>query len=403
MLISSCSNRLRMPTSKRRRVSYVLSFCMFFTVCFATLYSLNTHATGGEQVIFERGRSRDACHQNAEGRILSFVNNINGSCDDPQRQRVCQERLSSLAIPRLLNSSLAVGCDAGCLFHAVISEAGGKTVNQLAFSAFLRAFIVTQPVESKLYIWSLPWDNIELPDITQGCSVQNLNVKLADGRWRTRILLQKIERAALGTSNLLKMTAFWLVGNDFRLLRSMVRLSDLLRFHLLQKHGGIYIDSDVLLLRDLSPLCNSTFTYQWSDKDAENSAVFGCPKNCRFVNEYIQSAGTSPLAYHPLKWRRVGRHNVRRWPVRLPTMLFDPVWLKQIGSDTEDPAKYLFTKHEDFVKAGVADIHIKSRYRAFPASLAYHWHGGFAAIPESQEAASTFSQLHSLACSWIRH
>jgi hypothetical protein len=50
---------------------------------------------------------------------------------------------------------------------------------------------------------------------------------------------------------------------------------------------GIYIDSDVLILRDLTPLCNATFVYQWSDKDADNSAVFGCAKNCRFVNEFI--------------------------------------------------------------------------------------------------------------------
>jgi mannosyltransferase OCH1-like enzyme len=27
--------------------------------------------------------------------------------------------------------------------------------------------------------------------------------------------------------------------------------------------GGIYVDSDMLLLRDLTPLCNSTFVYQW--------------------------------------------------------------------------------------------------------------------------------------------
>ena len=79
-------------------------------------------------------------------------------------------------------------------------------------------------------------------------------------------------------------------------------------------------------------------------------------------------------------------------------MMFDPVWLKQIGSDLHDPADYIFTRHEDFVKAETAPLQIESRAKAFPASLAYHWHGGFASIPERPEPQSTFSQLHSLAC-----
>lgn len=39
--------------------------------------------------------------------------------------------------------------------------------------------------------------------------------------------------------------------------------SDFFRLLMLQKYGGIYIDFDVLLLRDLSPLLKYDFLYQW--------------------------------------------------------------------------------------------------------------------------------------------
>lgn len=387
-----------MASARRRLVRYVLSLsaCLFFFLSVAR--NGTTRATDREPLVLEPGYSEDICNGSAEKRLFSFFQDIGDSCHDPQRQRSCRSRLSRTAIPKLLDAPLVESCDNGCSFHVIISEAGGKAVKKVAFSAFLRAFIASQPQTSVLYIWSLPWDSIILPDITEDCGQENMNTKLRDGSWLRRIKLQRFELADLGTLNLLNMVVYKLLGNDFRVLRSMVRLSDLLRFHLLRKYGGIYLDSDVLLLHDLTPLCNSTFTYQWSDKDAENSAVFGCPKNCRFVNEYIRRAGSAPISYHPLKWRRVGRKGIHRWPVRLPTMVFDPVWLKQIGSDSADPADYIFTKHEDFVKAGVNQTPIYSRLSVFPASLGYHWHGGFASIPDAPEPESVFQQLHEMAC-----
>ena len=390
----SSARKLRVKCSKQNLVFISIGV----TICLVALSQNGNTQTGKDDLIMEPVDFKDVCVRQADLKLDSFVKDIDNTCADSRRQRKCQERLSRWAIPNLVEAKLEAKCDAGCLFHAIVSEAGGKMVNRLAFSAFLRAFIVTQPQESELYIWSLPWDDIKLPDIAQGCSAQNLNVKLVEGTWRNRIKFRKFEHAHLGVSNVLKMSIYRFVGNEFRLLRSMVRLSDLLRFHLLKQYGGIYLDSDMLLLRDLTPLCNATFTYQWSDKDADNSAIFGCPKNCRFVNQFIRNARSNSLSYHPLKWRENGKRGISRWPVRLPTMVFDPVWLKQIGSDLLDPADYIFTRHEEFVRAGTTPLQIDSRANAFPASLAYHWHGGFASIPERPEPQSTFSQLHSLAC-----
>ena len=70
-------------------------------------------------------------------------------------------------------------------------------------------------------------------------------------------------------------------------------LSDLVRFIVLRKYGGIYTDLDNIFIKEMSPLCGSSFFYYWSDSDAQspsdsnvalaNTAVMGCALGCDFV------------------------------------------------------------------------------------------------------------------------
>jgi hypothetical protein len=77
-------------------------------------------------------------------------------------------------------------------------------------------------------------------------------------------------------------------------------------------------------------------------------------------------------------------------------MTFDPVWLKDGGMDSRDPAEYHFVKPEEFARKNITLL--STRDDAFPASLGYHWHGGFSSIPNTPHPGSMFSQLHNLAC-----
>lgn len=45
---------------------------------------------------------------------------------------------------------------------------------------------------------------------------------------------------------------------------SHVAYSDAVRFLVLYRFGGIYIDGDVLLLRNLEPFSHYDFVYEWS-------------------------------------------------------------------------------------------------------------------------------------------
>lgn len=64
--------------------------------------------------------------------------------------------------------------------------------------------------------------------------------------------------------------------------------SDFFRLLMLNKYGGFYIDFDVLLLRDLSPLLNYDFLYKWGDdtNDMINGAVMHLQKDS-YINNLL--------------------------------------------------------------------------------------------------------------------
>src|SRR4051812_42616485 len=53
----------------------------------------------------------------------------------------------------------------------------------------------------------------------------------------------------------------------------MAIVSDAVRFVVLHEFGGMYIDADVLLLRDLQPFYTHEFAYRWSTFNEFNTAV----------------------------------------------------------------------------------------------------------------------------------
>ena len=393
--MKSFENRLPRRKSPYTRAFIVLAIAL---IGFVTLFGVESPELAPSRPQPQSSATKRACVGLAESRLLSFTEATTGACRDSDRQRACQDVLAREALPTLLNAIPGEGCARACQIHAIISELGGSNVSGVSFTAFLRAFIVTQPESSVLNVWASPWDTYELPDVAEGCAEgdQHFNPRLRAEQWRSRIRLRRLTRRDFGSWNLFRLWLYRAFGNDFRVYVSVRRLSDMLRFKLLDTHGGIYIDSDILLLRDLTSLCNSTFLYPWGSLDADNNAVVGSPKNGPFVAEFIRQAGNSPLAYHPLKWRKVAGKNIEDWPTRIPVMVFDPLWLKDSGLDSRDPAKYPFDTRKGFANKSIQPLH--TREDAFPASLGYHWHGGFGSIPSEPSPGSMFAQLHNMGC-----
>ena len=110
--------------------------------------------------------------------------------------------------------------------------------------------------------------------------------------------------------------------------RRVWRDGDLFRILILHNYGGVYVDSDVVLLRTLGPLLDREFVYQWEDRDDEyNGAVMHVTRGGRFARELID--GVIELRAGNFAW---GRDNLRRALTRgcdvaaWPCAFFDAEW-----------------------------------------------------------------------------
>jgi hypothetical protein len=85
---------------------------------------------------------------------------------------------------------------------------------------------------------------------------------------------------------------------------------DLFRLLILHKYGGFYIDMDVLVLRNMSPLHNYEFLYQWgtSGFTAEeptitmNGAIMKLDKNSKLSIEFLDKLSKSPIIKNSTIW-----------------------------------------------------------------------------------------------------
>ena len=64
---------------------------------------------------------------------------------------------------------------------------------------------------------------------------------------------------------------FWLF--ERWCIPKIVALSHAVHFVVLHKLGGVHIDADILLLRDLQPFYEYDFAYQWSNRNEYNTAI----------------------------------------------------------------------------------------------------------------------------------
>jgi WD repeat and SOF domain-containing protein 1 len=112
--------------------------------------------------------------------------------------------------------------------------------------------------------------------------------------------------------------------------RASVALSDIARFVLCHRFGGVYLDADVILLRDWAELlrCPSAFAYRWSRLDAYNTAVLRLRRGSALGSFILRAARAQRLDLHPMAISRYLREaGLDLLLARLPDALFDPAWL----------------------------------------------------------------------------
>lgn len=117
-------------------------------------------------------------------------------------------------------------------------------------------------------------------------------------------------------------------NNDYD--RLSVVLSDMARFVLTHRFGGVYLDADTILLRDWTELWNwhGAFAYRWSRLEKYNTAVLKMQRGSAIGHLVFRSAVANGLDFHPMTVSRYTKDaNVEGLLLRLPDALFDPAWL----------------------------------------------------------------------------
>lgn len=112
--------------------------------------------------------------------------------------------------------------------------------------------------------------------------------------------------------------------------RLSVILSDMARFVLTHRFGGVYLDADTIFLRDWEELWGwkGQFAYRWSWHNKYNTAVLKLHKGSALGTFLFKTALENGLDFHPMTVSRylkdAGLENLL---FRIPDALFDPAWL----------------------------------------------------------------------------
>jgi WD repeat and SOF domain-containing protein 1 len=179
--------------------------------------------------------------------------------------------------------------------------------------------------------------------------------------------------------------------------RLSVVLSDMARFVLCHRFGGIYLDADTLLLRDWEELWGwkGAFAYRWSRLDKYNTAVLKLHRNSALGSMLFKTALANGLDFHPMTISRYTQDaDVKGWlPFlinvvsradstsdllrQLPDALFDPAWLNTEYYQRDRPAFPYFKRFEDFFDppkesdAAPAIVGVEGFFRG---AFSYHFH-----------------------------
>lgn len=180
---------------------------------------------------------------------------------------------------------------------------------------------------------------------------------------------------------------------------NIVGFTDFVRFFVLDQYAGIWIDGDVILLRNLNLFWQFNFAYLWGRyKSVMNTAVLGITNNITNKKDIYKFAlkDTNNLvdlvnAFHPIilskKIANLNRDSIFKFKSLkiLRNYLFDPAWLCFEGYQKSLNDK-MICDFKDFTKRKFLSKNDKfSISNFFPGSFAYHIHGD--AGPEVEETS----------------
>lgn len=129
--------------------------------------------------------------------------------------------------------------------------------------------------------------------------------------------------------------------------RLSVILSDMARFVLCHRFGGVYLDADTIFLRDWEELWGwkGAFAYRWSRLEKYNTAVLRMNKGSALGSFLFRTALKNGLDFHPMTVSKYTKDAyIEGLLLRLPDALFDSAWLNTEYYQRDRPPQPYFTE-----------------------------------------------------------
>jgi len=165
----------------------------------------------------------------------------------------------------------------------------------------------------------------------------------------------------------------YLTLNDSRCYIS----GDLFRILCLHNHGGLYVDVDVVFLRDFSPLLDQEFMYKWSfQENMINGAVMRLFKKSLLSQQLLETMvelGALPdsLNWSSTLYEKVYEKN-KNWTI-FPSGFFNTEWqIKLSDQEKSDP------KNRDllnFIRYPFKKNPLS--HEMYDGAFCWHWHNGW--------------------------
>lgn len=130
-----------------------------------------------------------------------------------------------------------------------------------------------------------------------------------------------------------------------------VIMSDMVRFVLCQRFGGVYLDADMLFLRDWEELWGwkGSYSYRWSARARYNTAVLRLRKGSALGTFLLRTALKNGLDFHPIVVSRYLKEaHLDGLLYRIPDALFDPAWLNADGYQKDRPPQPYFQSYATY-------------------------------------------------------
>ncbi|KAK0447074.1 hypothetical protein EV421DRAFT_181100 [Armillaria borealis] len=162
--------------------------------------------------------------------------------------------------------------------------------------------------------------------------------------------------------------------------RLSVILSDMARFVLCHRFGGIYLDADTIFLRDWEELWGWTgaFAYRWSRLEKYNTAVLRMTKGSALGTFLFRTAMKNGLDFHPMSISRyTADAHLEGLLLRLPDALFDSAWLNTEYYQRDRPPQPYFTEFADFFDTPIQSSAAPQALGFngfFKGAYSYHFH-----------------------------